>query len=39
LTHKIENYRAIEERIGVRKLAEPAASMARDTTDALVHAG
>jgi DNA-binding transcriptional MerR regulator len=39
LTHKIENYRAIEERIGVRKLAEPATAVDRETTGDLVHTG
>jgi DNA-binding transcriptional MerR regulator len=39
LTHKIENYRAIEERIGVRKLAETAAAMQREAAEDLVHAG
>jgi DNA-binding transcriptional MerR regulator len=39
LTHKIENYRAIEERIGVRKLAETAAAMQREAAEDVVHAG
>jgi DNA-binding transcriptional MerR regulator len=39
LTHKIENYRAIEERIGVRKPSEQAAAIDRETTGNLVHAG
>src|SRR6185437_16618055 len=36
LTHKIENYRTIEERIGVRKLAETAAAMQREAAEDVV---
>jgi len=39
LTHKIENDRAIEARIGVRKLSEAQAAMDREAAGGLVHAG
>ena len=35
LTHKIENYRAIEERIGIRKPAEFSADRAQDLVSAI----
>lgn len=39
LTHKIDNYRALEERIGLRKPAGAAPAAERESSADLVHAG